>query len=115
MLLAHGLAFNPVSAHAMSRFDVGGASPIRAKANLNFIIIIPETIEIVMRNKDDRGSTDDRGYQGSNPANTMIVIASDVQNVLVAYGNSGTLALQYAASHRVGRKYKTVASIVAVP
>ena len=115
ILAAQGLAFLPGSAHAASRIDLGDALPLRAKAHLDFTIIIPEIIQLVNRSESDRGMT----HNGiANLTTGMVAIAGDTQSSLVVYGNSGTLAFQRSpipAGHQIGQKHETVAFVVSMP
>ncbi len=118
VLVAQGLAFLPISVHASSRFDLSDPSPLRAKAHLDFTIIIPEIIQLAKRSESDQDTTRDGNSPFVNSTTGMVAIARDTRNVLVAYGNSGTLAFQRApvsAGHRSEPEQATVVYVVSMP
>lgn len=118
VLVAQGLAFLPGSAHASSRFELGNASPLRAKTHIDFTIIVPEFIQLANRSENDRGTTRNGTSPFGNSTTGMVAIAGDKRSALVAYGNSGTLAVQRAPAptiHRFELEHETVAFLVSMP
>lgn len=118
VLAAHGLAFLPVTAHASSWFNLGDSSPLRAKAHLDFTIVVPEIIQLANRSESDQSAARNGISPLPHPRTGTIAVAGDPRSSLVAYVNSGTLAFQRASSpavHRIGRKHATVAFVVSVP
>jgi hypothetical protein len=118
VLVAQGLAFGPGCAHASSRFDLGDASALRAKAHIDFTIVIPEIIQLANRSESDQDMTRNGIAPFANSATEMVAIGGDTRSSLVAFGNSGTLAFQRSpipAGHQIGQQHEPVAFVVAMP
>ncbi|MCP5386270.1 MAG: hypothetical protein H6916_05565 [Novosphingobium sp.] len=116
VFVAQALAFLPGIAHASSRFDLGDASPLRAKAHLDFTIIIPGIIQLANRSESDQGMTRNGISPFANSATEMVAIGGGTRSSLVAFGNSGTLAFQRSpAGHQIGQQHESVAFVVSMP
>ena len=91
-VLTSSLLALPSSATASSRFVIDHASPVRARVQLDFTIIIPETLMIGsgLGTADVRSSPQDDSLNISGASHNFPKLSSNGSVVIV--GNSGTLA-----------------------
>ena len=101
MVLMATLVALPSSASASSRFGIDQVSPTRARVQIDFTIVIPETILIGFRIAEVR----DSASFNSSGARDDLKLRGDGSVLIV--GNSGTLAFgpgSHASSQRMQRQ-----------